>query len=63
MTRLRASDSLQLLNGVGSHFLRFLIFLLLSLVVLLLRPLTGQETLFDPLRTVAVDLRVAELLQ
>ena len=63
MTCLSASDSLQLLNGVGSHVLRFLIFLLLSLVVLLLRPFTGQETLFDPPWTVAVDLRVAELLQ
>ena len=62
MTCLRATNPLQLLDGVGGYVLRPLLLLLLSLLVLLLHPLMGEETLFEPLRTVAFDLGIAELL-
>ena len=63
MTSLSTSDPLQLLKGVWSHTLCPLLLLLLTLFVLLLDSFMSEETLFDPLWTIAVDLGIAKLLQ
>ena len=63
MTCLSTPDSLQLRDGVWGHFLRFLLFLLLFLIIFPFDLLAGYEALFDPFRTVAIDLGIPELLQ